>query len=149
MTTVDALARFIDVHRRRPHLLGISLSGILAIALHGRHPDVARSLVLASANAGWVGSLRPAEDQRRMQAMQRDLELPIQSRSHLVRVHWGRLIQAAHAIVFDHAPHGWHLSHAAIGCRRNLSIAQPVSAATVSAIRSPPTIPIAVVSRTD
>ena len=53
---VDTLARFIDVlHLGRPHLLGLSLGGILAIALHGRHPDVARSLVLASAYAGWAG----------------------------------------------------------------------------------------------
>ena len=72
---VDTLARFIGVlHRGRPHVLGLSLGGILAIALHGRHPDVARSLVLASAYAGWAGSLTPAEVQRRVQGVLRDLE---------------------------------------------------------------------------
>jgi pimeloyl-ACP methyl ester carboxylesterase len=75
---VDTLARFIDVlHLGRPHLLGLSLGGILAIALHGRHPDVARSLVLASAYAGWAGSLPPAEVQRRVQGVLRDLERPV------------------------------------------------------------------------
>ena len=75
---VDTLARFIDVlHLGRPHLLGLSLGGILAIALHGRHPDVARSLVLASGYAGWAGSLPPAEVQRRVQGVLRDLEWPV------------------------------------------------------------------------
>lgn len=53
------------------------LAGILAIALHGRHPDVARSPVLASGYAGWAGSLPPAEVQRRVQGVLRDLEWPV------------------------------------------------------------------------
>jgi pimeloyl-ACP methyl ester carboxylesterase len=49
---------------------GLSFGGILALALAGRHPGVPRSLVLASAYAGWAGSL-PADvvDQRLRQAM--------------------------------------------------------------------------------
>ena len=54
----------------RPHVAGLSLGGILALALHRRHPAVPRTLVLASAYAGWAGSL-PAEvtEQRLGQAM--------------------------------------------------------------------------------
>jgi pimeloyl-ACP methyl ester carboxylesterase len=57
----DALAGFIaalglDV----PHLAGISFGGALALALSRRHPSVPRTLILASAYAGWGGSL-PAE----------------------------------------------------------------------------------------
>ena len=46
----------------RPHVAGISLGGALAIELYRRHPDLPRTLVLASGYAGWAGSLPPAED---------------------------------------------------------------------------------------
>jgi pimeloyl-ACP methyl ester carboxylesterase len=76
---VDTLARFIDVlSLGRPHVVGLSLGAITAIALHGRRPGVARSLVLASAYAGWAGSLPPAEVERRVQGALRDLERPIE-----------------------------------------------------------------------
>jgi pimeloyl-ACP methyl ester carboxylesterase len=56
----DCLAGFIDaLGLRHPHVLGLSFGGALALALHGRHPGVASSLVLASAYAGWAGSLSP------------------------------------------------------------------------------------------
>jgi pimeloyl-ACP methyl ester carboxylesterase len=45
----------------RPHLGGLSFGGGLAIAVAQRHPDLARSLVLCSAYAGWGGSL-PADE---------------------------------------------------------------------------------------
>jgi pimeloyl-ACP methyl ester carboxylesterase len=67
----DCLAGFVDrLGLGRPHVLGLSFGGILALALSGRHPAVPRSLVLASAYAGWGGSL-PAEvaAQRLRQAM--------------------------------------------------------------------------------
>ena len=67
----DCLAGFVArLGLGRPHLAGLSFGGILALALSGRHPAVARSLVLASAYAGWAGSL-PADavDQRLRQAM--------------------------------------------------------------------------------
>jgi pimeloyl-ACP methyl ester carboxylesterase len=67
----DCLAGFVDrLGLGRPHLLGLSFGGILALALYRRHPAVPMSLVLASAYAGWGGSL-PAEDaaQRLRQAM--------------------------------------------------------------------------------
>ena len=57
----DCLAGFIDALRLdRPHVIGLSFGGILALALHDRHPAVATALVLASAYAGWGGSL-PAD----------------------------------------------------------------------------------------
>ena len=69
----DCLAGFVDrLGLGRPHLAGLSFGGILALALAlaGRHPAVPGSLVLASAYAGWAGSL-PAEvvSQRLRQAM--------------------------------------------------------------------------------
>jgi pimeloyl-ACP methyl ester carboxylesterase len=67
----DCLAGFVDrLGLGRPHVAGISFGGALALAFAGRHPAVPRSLVLASAYAGWAGSL-PAEvaGQRLRQAM--------------------------------------------------------------------------------
>lgn len=56
----DAVAGFIDaIGIERPHLLGLSFGGGLALEVHHRHPDLLRSLVLASAYAGWAGSLAP------------------------------------------------------------------------------------------
>ena len=73
----DCLAGFVEaLDLGRPHLLGLSFGGGLALELYRRHPTMPRSLVLASAYAGWAGSL-PAEvvDQRLQQAL-RQSELP-------------------------------------------------------------------------
>jgi pimeloyl-ACP methyl ester carboxylesterase len=67
----DCLAGFIDTLRLdHPTVLGLSFGGILALALHDRHPTVAATLVLTSAYAGWGGSL-PADvaDARLRQAL--------------------------------------------------------------------------------
>jgi pimeloyl-ACP methyl ester carboxylesterase len=57
----DCLARFIDeVGLSRPHVAGLSFGGALAIECQHRHPDIARTLTLVSAYAGWGGSL-PAD----------------------------------------------------------------------------------------
>jgi pimeloyl-ACP methyl ester carboxylesterase len=57
----DCLAGFIRrLGVERPHVVGLSFGGILALELHRRHPTLARTLTLASAYAGWGGSL-PAE----------------------------------------------------------------------------------------
>jgi pimeloyl-ACP methyl ester carboxylesterase len=67
----DALAGFVTrLGLGLPHVGGLSFGGILALALAGRHPDVPRTLVLASAYAGWSGSF-PAgvASQRLRQAM--------------------------------------------------------------------------------
>ena len=57
----DCLAVFIKaLGLDRPHVLGLSFGGALALELYRRHPAVPRTLVLVSAYAGWAGSL-PAE----------------------------------------------------------------------------------------
>jgi len=45
---------------------GLSFGGILALALQRRHPAKASALVLASAYAGWAGSLPPAVAEQRL-----------------------------------------------------------------------------------
>lgn len=57
----DAVADFVGaLGVPRPHVLGFSFGGGLALEVVGRHPHLPRSLVLASAYAGWAGSL-PAD----------------------------------------------------------------------------------------
>lgn len=41
----------------RPHVLGLSWGSSMALELYRRHPGLPRSLILASAYAGWAGSL--------------------------------------------------------------------------------------------
>ena len=67
----DCLAGFIQqLGLERPHVAGLSFGGALALALYGRHPAIPATLILASAYAGWSGSL-PAEvaEQRLDQAL--------------------------------------------------------------------------------
>jgi pimeloyl-ACP methyl ester carboxylesterase len=63
----DCLAAFIEVlGLERPHVLGLSFGSGLALELFRRHPGLPRSLVLASAYAGWAGSLpREVAEERR------------------------------------------------------------------------------------
>jgi pimeloyl-ACP methyl ester carboxylesterase len=68
----ECLAGFIErVGLDSPCVAGLSFGGILALALQGRHPRTASSLVLASAYAGWHGSL-PADvaEERLRQALE-------------------------------------------------------------------------------
>lgn len=60
----------------RPHVLGLSAGSVLALELYRGHPTVPRSLVLASAYAGWAGSLPSEEVQRRLAQVLREVELP-------------------------------------------------------------------------
>jgi pimeloyl-ACP methyl ester carboxylesterase len=65
----DRLAAFIETLRLdRPHVLGLSFGGGLGLSLAARHPDLPRTLVAASAYAGWGGSLPPDEVARRVAA---------------------------------------------------------------------------------
>jgi pimeloyl-ACP methyl ester carboxylesterase len=67
----DCLAGFINrLGLERPNVAGLSFGGILALAFCRRHAAVPMTLILASAYAGWAGSL-PAEvaEQRLRQAM--------------------------------------------------------------------------------
>ena len=64
----DCLARFIEVvELDRPHVVGLSFGGALALAFAHRHPTAARSLVVVSGYAGWRGSLPPAVAEDRLQ----------------------------------------------------------------------------------
>ena len=56
----DCLAAFInEIGVERPHVLGISFGSGLALEFYRRYPAIPRTLVLASAYAGWAGSLPP------------------------------------------------------------------------------------------
>jgi len=58
------------------HVLGLSWGSTVALSLYGRHPDRVASLVLASAYAGWAGSLPPAEVESRLRQVLREVDLP-------------------------------------------------------------------------
>lgn len=63
----DCLAGFVAaLGLDRPHVVGHSFGGGLAIELVHRHPSVPRSLVLVGAYAGWAGSLPPEEVRARL-----------------------------------------------------------------------------------
>jgi pimeloyl-ACP methyl ester carboxylesterase len=71
----DSLATFIEeLGLSKPHIAGLSVGGSLAIEFCGRHPLVPRSLVLASAYAGWAGSLGPEAATRRLDVSLRLVE---------------------------------------------------------------------------
>jgi pimeloyl-ACP methyl ester carboxylesterase len=55
---------------------GLSWGAGLALELYRRHPQVPRSLVLASAYAGWAGSLPPEVVAERLRRVMREAELP-------------------------------------------------------------------------
>ena len=72
----DCLAAFIErVGLGQPHVAGLSFGGALAVELFARHPAIPRSLVLASAYAGWAGSLPADVAEGRLQQALRLSEL--------------------------------------------------------------------------
>lgn len=73
----DILAEFIAaLGLGRPHVLGLSFGAALALELYRRHPTVPRSLVLASAYAGWAGSLPSEVVEQRIQRLTQAIGLP-------------------------------------------------------------------------
>ena len=73
----DALAGFVDaLHQGRPHVVGLSFGGALALELYRRHPTIPRTLVLAGAYAGWAGSLPPEIVAQRLQSSLQLADLP-------------------------------------------------------------------------
>jgi pimeloyl-ACP methyl ester carboxylesterase len=75
----DCLAEFIAaLGLEHPHVCGLSFGGGLAIELVRRHPRLPRSLVLASAYAGWAGSLGRDEAERRREEFLRNAERPLE-----------------------------------------------------------------------
>ena len=56
----DCLAAVIDqLNLERPHILGLSFGGGIALEFYRAYPEIPESLILASAYAGWAGSLPP------------------------------------------------------------------------------------------
>jgi len=73
----DCLAGFIDrLGLERPHVGGLSFGGALALGLYQRHPTVPATLILASAYAGWGGSLAPPVVQERLRQALTLADLP-------------------------------------------------------------------------
>ena len=73
----NALAGFIvALDLERPHVLGLSLGSMFALGLYREQPLIPRSLTLASAYAGWAGSLPPEEVEQRLQRLLRETEQP-------------------------------------------------------------------------
>ena len=73
----DCLAAFVDaLGLGRSHVLGLSFGAGLALELYRRHPTVPRTLVLASAYAGWAGSLPADVVEQRLQQVLREADLP-------------------------------------------------------------------------
>ena len=60
----------------RPNVLGLSFGGGLALELARRHPELPRTLLLASAYAGWAGSLPEEEVQARVARALNDAKRP-------------------------------------------------------------------------
>ena len=98
----DSLAGFVQaLGLARPHLLGISFGGALALAFYARHPTVPRSLTLAGAYAGWAGSLPADEVQRRVQRISQDVTRPPEE--WLPKYLPGMLTESAPKEMADHA----------------------------------------------
>lgn len=73
----DCLAAFIqEIRVTRPHVLGLSFGSGLALELYRRHPAIPRSLILASAYAGWAGSLPPEAVEERLRKGLQQSALP-------------------------------------------------------------------------
>lgn len=109
----DCLAGFIDaLGLGRPHVIGLSFGGTLALELYRRHPHLPRTLALVSAYAGWAGSLPPEEIARRLDGVTRDSLLP----GHELAKRWlptlftdaapADCVDEAGAIIADFRPHG-------------------------------------------
>jgi len=73
----DLLADFIHhLDLGRPHLVGNSFGGTLALQLSSRHPEIAKSVVGIDTYAGWSGSFSPAVVAQRLDASLPDVQLP-------------------------------------------------------------------------
>ncbi len=73
----ECLAGFIEaLALGRAHVVGLSFGGALALALQRRHRALTETLVLASAYAGWRGSLTPEAAEARLAQAIRLSEVP-------------------------------------------------------------------------
>jgi pimeloyl-ACP methyl ester carboxylesterase len=109
----DCLAGFIQaLGLGRPHVGGLSWGGGLALELYRRHPRLPKSLVLASAYAGWAGSLPPEVVAERVERALGEAELPPEQwvRGYLPGLFTdsapGEVVQEALAMMLDVRPAG-------------------------------------------
>jgi pimeloyl-ACP methyl ester carboxylesterase len=73
----DALAGLMGALGLGPaHMAGLSFGAGLAIEAYRRHPRLVRSLALASAYAGWAGSLSPEVVEERLQSTRLQADRP-------------------------------------------------------------------------
>jgi pimeloyl-ACP methyl ester carboxylesterase len=73
----NCLASFIAVlELGRPHVVGLSFGGTLALELYRQNSTLPRTLAIASAYAGWAGSLPPDIVAERLAGILRESELP-------------------------------------------------------------------------
>jgi pimeloyl-ACP methyl ester carboxylesterase len=76
----DAVAGFVAaLALERPHLCGLSFGAGLALGVYRHHPQLPRSLVLASGYAGWKGSLPPEEVEARIRRVREEIRKPPES----------------------------------------------------------------------
>ncbi|MDQ1275941.1 MAG: hypothetical protein QG610_1516 [Euryarchaeota archaeon] len=74
---LQTLAAFIEeIGLVKPHVLGLSFGAGLALEFYHRCPNMPRSLILASAYAGWAGSLSPDVVEERLQQGLQQSRLP-------------------------------------------------------------------------
>ncbi len=75
----DCLAAFIEeIGLVKPHILGLSFGAGLALEFYRRYSSIPKSLILASAYAGWAGSLPPDVVEERLQQGLQQSRLPPQ-----------------------------------------------------------------------
>lgn len=75
----DAAAAWLAaVGIERPHLLGLSWGSSVALEFYRRHAEVPASLILASAYAGWAGSLSAEETAARLEGILAAADLPLE-----------------------------------------------------------------------
>jgi pimeloyl-ACP methyl ester carboxylesterase len=60
----------------RPHVVGLSFGGIVALELYRKCPAMPRTMVLAGAYAGWAGSLPPEAVEERLHRCLQYADLP-------------------------------------------------------------------------
>lgn len=106
----DCLAGFVTaLGLVEPHVAGLSSGGALALELYRRHPEIPKSLVLASAYAGWAGSL-PAQVtvQRLQQALSLSELAPEELVDALLPTMFSPATPAEHVDAFGAAIRAFH-----------------------------------------